>query len=53
MEIKVTPRCGRSTRKKEEYARIQKILAAIEHHGAGIFSVMWSEHCSYKSSKCT
>jgi phosphoribosylformylglycinamidine synthase len=37
---------------KEEYARI---VAAIGREPniveLGIFSVMWSEHCSYKSSR--
>ena len=36
----------------EEYARIQKILGRDPNFTElGIFSVMWSEHCSYKSSK--
>ncbi len=36
----------------EEYARIQKILGRNPNiTELGIFSVMWSEHCSYKSSK--
>ncbi len=36
----------------EEYARIQKILGRKPNiTELGIFSVMWSEHCSYKSSK--
>jgi phosphoribosylformylglycinamidine synthase len=36
----------------EEYARIQKILGRDPRFTElGIFSVMWSEHCSYKSSK--
>src|SRR5579863_5970040 len=36
----------------EEYARIQKILKRDPNiTELGIFSVMWSEHCSYKSSK--
>jgi len=36
----------------EEYARIQKILGREPNiTELGIFSVMWSEHCSYKSSK--
>src|SRR5215471_3852036 len=35
-----------------EYARIQKILGRDPNiTELGIFSVMWSEHCSYKSSK--
>src|SRR5271167_1682723 len=37
---------------REEYARIQKILGRTPNlTELGIFSVMWSEHCSYKSSK--
>ena len=36
----------------EEYARIQKILGRTPNiTELGIFSVMWSEHCSYKNSK--
>jgi phosphoribosylformylglycinamidine synthase subunit PurL len=36
----------------EEFARIQKILERDPSlTELGIFSVMWSEHCSYKSSK--
>jgi phosphoribosylformylglycinamidine synthase subunit PurL len=36
----------------EEYARIGKILGREPNFTElGIFSVMWSEHCSYKSSK--
>jgi phosphoribosylformylglycinamidine synthase len=36
----------------EEYARVQKILGRDANiTELGIFSVMWSEHCSYKSSK--
>src|SRR5271168_3730217 len=36
----------------EEYARIRKILGRGPNFTElGIFSVMWSEHCSYKSSK--
>ena len=52
-EVKVTPEIaaehGVTT---EEYARIQKILGRDPNiTELGIFSVMWSEHCSYKSSK--
>jgi phosphoribosylformylglycinamidine synthase subunit PurL len=37
---------------REEYARIQNILGRDPNiTELGIFSVMWSEHCSYKSSK--
>jgi phosphoribosylformylglycinamidine synthase len=36
----------------DEYARIQKILGRDPNFTElGIFSVMWSEHCSYKSSR--
>jgi len=52
-EIKVTPQIaaehGLAT---HEYARIQKILGRDPNiTELGIFSVMWSEHCSYKSSR--
>jgi phosphoribosylformylglycinamidine synthase len=37
---------------EEEYARILEILGRVPTFPElGIFSVMWSEHCSYKSSK--
>ncbi|MEA2753836.1 MAG: phosphoribosylformylglycinamidine synthase subunit PurL [Aliidongia sp.] len=36
----------------EEYARCRKIMGRDPNFTElGIFSVMWSEHCSYKSSK--
>ncbi len=36
----------------EEYERIERILErAPNYTELGIFSVMWSEHCSYKSSR--
>jgi phosphoribosylformylglycinamidine synthase len=36
----------------EEYARILSLLGRVPNFTElGIFSVMWSEHCSYKSSK--
>ncbi len=36
----------------EEYARIQQILGRDPNFTElGVFSVMWSEHCSYKNSK--
>ena len=36
---------------KEEYSRILEILGRNPNYvELGIFSVMWSEHCSYKSS---
>ena len=35
----------------DEYARIQSILGRDPNFTElGIFSVMWSEHCSYKNS---
>ena len=37
---------------EEEYQRIVKILGRDPNYTElGVFSVMWSEHCSYKSSK--
>jgi phosphoribosylformylglycinamidine synthase len=52
-EIKVTPElAAEHGLVPEEYARIQKILGRDPNFTElGIFSVMWSEHCSYKSSK--
>src|ERR1051325_5694282 len=36
----------------EEFARIQEILGrAPSYTELGIFSVMWSEHCSYKNTR--
>ena len=36
---------------EEEFSRIKKILGRIPTYTEiGIFSVMWSEHCSYKNS---
>src|SRR6266702_1651308 len=36
----------------DEYARIEKLMARTPSlTELGIFSVMWSEHCSYKSSR--
>src|SRR5262252_4816333 len=36
----------------EEFARIREILGRDPSYTElGIFSVMWSEHCSYKSSR--
>jgi phosphoribosylformylglycinamidine synthase subunit PurL len=36
----------------DEYARIEQILGRAPNYlELGIFSVMWSEHCSYKSSR--
>ncbi len=52
-EIKVTPELvAEHGITPEEYARIQKILGREPNFTElGIFSVMWSEHCSYKSSR--
>jgi len=52
-EIRVTPElAAEHGLTAEEYARIQKILGRNPNFTElGIFSVMWSEHCSYKSSK--
>jgi phosphoribosylformylglycinamidine synthase subunit PurL len=52
-EIKITPRiAAEHGLTAEEYARIQKILQRDPNlTELGIFSVMWSEHCSYKSSR--
>jgi phosphoribosylformylglycinamidine synthase len=52
-EIKVTPEIAAEHGvTAQEYARIQKILGRDPNlTELGIFSVMWSEHCSYKSSK--
>jgi len=52
-EIKVTPElAAEHGLTAEEYARIQRILGRDPNFTElGIFSVMWSEHCSYKSSK--
>src|SRR5437870_716916 len=36
----------------DEYAKIQKLLGRDPTFTElGVFSVMWSEHCSYKSSR--
>jgi phosphoribosylformylglycinamidine synthase subunit PurL len=52
-EIKVTPEIAAEHGvTSEEYARIKQILGRDPNiTELGIFSVMWSEHCSYKSSK--
>ena len=35
----------------EEYARVQEILGRVPTYTElGVYSVMWSEHCSYKNS---
>jgi phosphoribosylformylglycinamidine synthase subunit PurL len=52
-EVKVSlPLAAEHGLTAEEYARIQKILGRDPNFTElGIFSVMWSEHCSYKSSR--
>src|SRR6202162_6314332 len=52
-EIKVTPQIAADHGlTADEYARTQKILGRDPNiTELGIFSVMWSEHCSYKSSR--
>jgi phosphoribosylformylglycinamidine synthase len=52
-EIKVTPELvAEHGLTPEEYARILKILGREPNlTELGVFSVMWSEHCSYKSSR--
>src|SRR5579864_990535 len=52
-EIQVTPAiAAEHGLTAEEYARIQQILGRDPSYTElGIFSVMWSEHCSYKSSR--
>src|SRR6516162_10899130 len=52
-ETKVTPQiAAEHGLTSDEYARTQKILGRDPNlTELGIFSVMWSEHCSYKSSR--
>ena len=52
-EIRVTPEiAAEHGLTAEEYARVKQILGREPNiTELGIFSVMWSEHCSYKSSK--
>ena len=52
-ELKVTPEiAAEHGLTAEEYARVKQILGREPNiTELGIFSVMWSEHCSYKSSK--
>src|SRR5206468_12073117 len=52
-EIKVTPEiAAEHGLTREEYARVRQSLGREPNiTELGIFSVMWSEHCSYKSSK--
>jgi phosphoribosylformylglycinamidine synthase len=53
IEVKVTPQIAvEHGLTREEYARTQEILGRDPNlTELGIFSVMWSEHCSYKSSR--
>jgi len=52
-EIEMTPEVlSRHNITAEEYQRIVRVLGRQPNlTELGIFSVMWSEHCSYKSSK--
>jgi phosphoribosylformylglycinamidine synthase len=52
-EIRVTPEiAAEHGLTAEEYSRVKQILGREPNiTELGIFSVMWSEHCSYKSSK--
>lgn len=52
-EIKVTPEiAAEHGLTADEYTRVKQILGRDPNiTELGIFSVMWSEHCSYKSSK--
>jgi phosphoribosylformylglycinamidine synthase subunit PurL len=52
-EIRVTPEvAAEHGLTAEEYTRVKQILGREPNiTELGIFSVMWSEHCSYKSSK--
>jgi phosphoribosylformylglycinamidine synthase subunit PurL len=52
-EIRVTPEIAADHGLTgEEYVRVKQILGREPNiTELGIFSVMWSEHCSYKSSK--
>jgi len=53
IEIRVTPEiAAEHGLTAEEYGRVKQILGRDPNiTELGIFSVMWSEHCSYKSSK--
>jgi len=53
MEIKITPEVvAEHGFTPEEYQRIQEILGREPNlTELGMFSVMWSEHCSYKNSR--
>ena len=51
--VAITPELlARHAITKDEYARIQAALGRVPSlTELGIYSVMWSEHCSYKSSR--
>jgi len=51
--MKITPEViSAHNLKPEEYARIVELMGReLTYVELGIFSVMWSEHCSYKSSR--
>jgi phosphoribosylformylglycinamidine synthase II len=52
MPMPIDPVVARHDLSVEEYARIVSILGREPNlTELGIFSVMWSEHCSYKSSR--
>src|SRR4051812_38420905 len=53
VEPKITPEVvSKYGLTPDEYERIQKILGRDPNFTElGIFSVMWSEHCSYKNSR--
>jgi phosphoribosylformylglycinamidine synthase subunit PurL len=52
-EVAITPEIiARHGITDEEFERIKKILGRVPNiTELGIFSVMWSEHCSYKNSR--
>lgn len=52
-EIKITPELVKEHGlNEEEYARIKSAMGREPNYTElGIYSVMWSEHCSYKSSR--
>ena len=52
-ELKITPEiAAEHGLTAEEFARVRKILGRDPSiTELGVFSVMWSEHCSYKSSR--
>jgi phosphoribosylformylglycinamidine synthase len=52
-EVKITPQiAAEHGLTSDEFRRVQKILGRDPNvTELGIFSVMWSEHCSYKSSR--